>query len=324
MNNKKILLFPGQGSQYAGMSRDLAEKFSANSQIKAVYECGSDILGYDLKALMYADDADSSAKLSDTLYAQPTIFAASLVSLFALQEAGVVGEVNACAGHSLGEYAALVCCGVLDVESGFKAIKVRSQIMSKAGKANPSGMAAVIGVGADIVSSVCDKVNLQGLYVTLANHNSPQQCVIAGELDALDKAEEILKALPDVKRLKVVRLKVSAAFHCKLMKEASQTFLEELTSLKLSFGDPKADFYSNLTAGKIEHISAEYLSTHMLSPVMFVPQLLKIHSKGYGVFIETGPGKVLSGLVSKTLEDVKVFNAEDSESLTKTTEGAKA
>ncbi|MCL2754730.1 MAG: ACP S-malonyltransferase [Oscillospiraceae bacterium] len=329
MSNKKILLFPGQGSQSPGMLRELAEKFGSSPKIKAVFECGADILGYDLKSLLFTqDDGEStqaSAKLADTLYAQPAIFAASLVSLYSMQIAGqasrfLTGEYNDSAGHSLGEYAALVSCGVLDMESGFKAIKVRAEIMSRAGKTNPGGMTAIIGLSHQQVTAICDKLRIMGFFATLANFNSPLQCVIAGEEAALAKAEILAKKVPDAPRVKCVRLKVSGAFHTKLMNAASEEFKEAISGI--SFAEPKANFYSNVTGGRIEHINADYLAMHIVSPVMFAAQLKKIHSKGYSTYIETGPGKILSGLVGKTLVNVKTYNVEDEASLARTIEEA--
>ena len=313
-NDKKILIFPGQGSQYGGMSKELALKFP---KADLVYECGSDILGYDLKELIHSDDTDS--RLTDTRFVQPAIFAASLVSLIAAQESGVCAEYHAAAGHSLGEYAALVCCGVLDMENGFKIIKSRSTVMAQAGSQNPGGMAAVIGLSAEEVNAVCEQVRQSGIYVTLANHNSPQQVVIAGETVGLDKAEELLKQ-KEVKRLKIVRLKVSAAFHSVLMIEAAQIFKKEAE--KITFLPPKADFYSNVTTDKLTDFTnmPEYLSAHITSPVMFVPQLMNIQKDGYDTFVEVGPGKVLSGLVKKTFDDAKTYNIEDLASLNKITE----
>jgi [acyl-carrier-protein] S-malonyltransferase len=302
INNKNILVFPGQGSQYVGMSRDLAEKFTACEKI---YECGSDILGYDLKDLINNSD---DVKLTNTEFAQPAIFTASLIALQAARESGIAADFHAAAGHSLGEYAALVCCGVLDAENGFKAIKARSRIMAKAGQANPGGMTAVIGATAEqILETIGDSA-------VIANYNSPVQIVIAGTLDGLDKAEELL-GKADIRRLKTVRLKTSAAFHTELMREAADEFLAE--ARKLTFNPAKADFYSNVYAGKAESVTAEYLHSHMISPVNFTQESEQIRQDGYDTFIEIGPGKVLSGLIKKSMEGVRVFNIEDIESLSR-------
>ena len=305
LNNKKILVFPGQGSQYTGMCRDLAENFTTS---RFIFECGSDILGYDLKDLINNSDEQ---KLMNTEFAQPAIFAASLIALNAAKESGLLDGFNASAGHSLGEYAALVCCGVLDIENGFKAIKSRARIMAKAGEATPGGMTAVIGATKEqILEAIGDNA-------VIANYNSPTQIVIAGTLDGLEKAEESLNKA-EIKRLKVIRLKTSAAFHTEFMKEAAKEFLEEIKDL--TFNPAQADFYANVYADlMIGAIPREYLFANMVCPVKFTQQLDKIRQDGYNTFIEIGPGKVLSGLIKKTLEDVNIFNIEDMESLNKIT-----
>jgi [acyl-carrier-protein] S-malonyltransferase len=168
-------------------------------------------------------------------------------------------------------------------------------------------MTAIIGLAADEIEEVCEKVRQGGDYVTIANYNSPQQVVIAGEIAGLDKAEELLRQ-KEVKRLKVVRLKVSAAFHSELMRDASLQFKEE--AQRLTFMPAKADFYSNVSAKKFTDISADYLAAHIISPVKFSSELASMLEDGYDTFIETGPGKILSGLIKKTLDHVKILNAE--------------
>jgi [acyl-carrier-protein] S-malonyltransferase len=299
------------------MGKNLAENFSAADRI---YECGSDILGYDLRDLI--NNADES-KLTDTQFAQPAIFAASLIALEAAKQSGVLGDAAhsaegcACAGHSLGEYAALVACGVLDMQGGFTAIKERSRIMAKAGEKAPGGMTAVVGMESSEVEAVCNEVLQDGEYVCVANYNTPQQTVISGTIAGLEKAEAILES-KQVRRLKVIRLKTSAAFHSKLMLEAAEQFKQQVQSVTLSL--PSADFYSNVTGGKVSEITAIDLAKHIQSPVRFVEQLNAIKADGFDTFIEIGPGKVLSGLIKKTLSDVKIMNIEDTESLTKTKE----
>jgi [acyl-carrier-protein] S-malonyltransferase len=292
LTNKKMLIFPGQGSQYA--------KMPCNTRI---LECGSDILGYDLRTV--TEDAE---KLADTRYAQPAIFAASLSSYENYTGENYTGspaEFGGVSGHSLGEYAALVCCGVLSMEDGFRALAARGRIMSEAGEAVPGGMTAVVANSEfripNSVLGICSEYR-----IWIANCNSPMQSVIAGELPALEQAEERLKACGEAKgvRLKLIRLKVSAAFHTPLMNPASREFAE--VAAKLTFSPPKTPFYSNVTGDRLNEVNADYLARHMVSPVLFVQQLRQIQADGYDEFVELAPGKVLSGLVRKTLDGVTV------------------
>jgi [acyl-carrier-protein] S-malonyltransferase len=210
----------------------------------------------------------------------------------------------------------------IGTENAFAILKERGRIMAKAGQDNPGGMAAVIGPTAEQVEQVCDTVQSTGAgYVTLANYNSPVQCVIAGELSALDKAEELIGEL-QVKRTKVIRLKVSAAFHSTMMTRAADEFKAFLSKYTFGTIESGLDLYSNVTGDKITELNAEYLAKHMLSPVRFVEQLKKMQSDGYNIFVECGPGKVLTGLVSKTLiNDIHVFNVQDTASLENTITG---
>ncbi|MDR0222976.1 MAG: ACP S-malonyltransferase [Oscillospiraceae bacterium] len=279
---KKMLLFPGQGSQYAGMSEEIARSPSVRG-------CARDILGYDLAETV---GKSGEAELSNTLLAQPAVFAASLAALEAF--AGAISDY-AVAGHSLGEYAALVACGVLDVENGFKAIKARSEIMAKSSN---GGMSAVMGLKAGVIESVCAGIN--GVWPV--NYNSPLQTVIAGTAEALPKAEGILRE-KGAKR--IARLNVSAAFHSELMEDASEEF--RAFAETLVFNEPKTDFYSNVTGAKMTDFSdmPSYLAAHMRSPVRFADELYAAKENGIDAFVEAGPGKTLTGLVRKTLGEAK-------------------
>ncbi|MCL1865967.1 MAG: ACP S-malonyltransferase [Oscillospiraceae bacterium] len=326
---KKILLFPGQGSQYAGMGSEFTQKFYS---CKDIYQCGSDILGLDLGNLL---SNGNEAMLSNTMFSQPAIFTASLISLQAMRESGLLeeNEFHASMGHSLGEIAALVCCGVLDMENGFKLIKARSRIMGASGSKTTGGMSAVIGAELQDIERICEQVSGGGDYVTVANYNCPGQFVISGTMNGLLKAEELLAQPPKSKGFKllqkkvrpprIIRLKVTAAFHSDLMKEAAEEFLQEASAI--TFAEPKADFYSNVTAKKMTDFSEmpAYLSKHICSPVKFGAQLQVVKEDGYDTFIEVGPGKVLSGLVGKTLNEVFSLNIEDMESLEKAKEALK-
>lgn len=284
------------------MGLDLAEKFTP---AKEILECGSDILGFDLKDKL----ANSTAEeLAQTRLSQPAIFTASLLSLCAARENGL--DCEAVAGHSLGEYAAMYASGMLTLEDAFKAIKLRSEAMAKAAENSTGAMAAIIGADNETIDKICAEVNG---FLAPANYNSPVQTVIAGEGAAVDEA--IAKFTEMGKRS--VKLAVSAAFHTKMMKSAADEFKEEIKNF--TFSAPKCDFYANLYGKKLEDFSdmPSYLAAHICSPVKFVDELNAMQSAGIDAFIELGPNKVLTGLVRKTLKGVVFANIENLESLEK-------
>ena len=301
---KTAFLFSGQGSQYSGMGADFAEKYSSSAKI---FECGSDILGYDVKKLMLEGTAE---ELAQTCVSQPAIFTMSLLALNAAKENGI--GFDAVAGHSLGEYAAMVASEMLTMEQGFTAIKHRAAAMDKAAKANPGGMAAVIGAGTELIEKTCADITAEGGYVTPVNYNSLQQTVIAGTAESLELAAAKLK---ENGIRKVVKLAVSAAFHSKLMNGAAEEFKAAVADMK--FAAPKVDFYANVYGAKLTDFSdmPSYLSTHICSPVRFVSELQAMQADGIEKYLELGPGKVLTGLVKKTLDGVIAANIENNETM---------
>ncbi|MCL2020151.1 MAG: ACP S-malonyltransferase [Oscillospiraceae bacterium] len=301
---KTALLFSGQGSQYAEMGKELVERFTC---VREVFTLGSEIIGFNLREKI------DNGELESTLVVQPAVFAMSVAALYAARESGiVVSEHLSVAGHSLGEYAALVVCGAVTLENGFNLLKIRSEVMHKAAQNSKGGMAAVLGCESAVVEKVCLAVKKLDEYVEAVNYNSPKQTVIAGTDEGLSKAEELLKA-EGVK--KVIRLKVAAAFHSALMKEAAEEFKERIAGI--SFKTPEIPFYSNVTGNMLNDFSdfPEYLARHIYSPVRFTDQLHAMRRDGFNTFAEFGPGKVLSGLVGKTLTEVKICNIEDLKSL---------
>lgn len=299
---KKAFLFSGQGSQYQGMGIELAEKFTP---AKEILECGSDIMGFDLKDKL----ANASAEeLAQTRLSQPAIFTASLIALCAARENGL--DCDAVAGHSLGEYAAMYASGMLSLEDAYKAIKLRSEAMAKAAENSKGAMAAIIGCTNEEIDSVCGSVNG---FAAPANYNSPVQTVIAGEQAAIDEA--IAKFTEMGKRS--VKLAVSAAFHTKMMKSAADEFQAAVKDF--TFSAPKCDFYANLYGKKLTDFSdmPSYLAAHICSPVKFTDELNAMQNDGIEAFIELGPNKVLTGLVRKTLKGVIFTNIENAESLEK-------
>lgn len=306
---KTAFLFSGQGSQYPAMGAELAEKFGA---AKEILECGSDVLGYDLLKKLTESSAE---ELAQTRLSQPAIFTTSLLALCAARENGI--ENAAVAGHSLGEYAAMYASGMLSMEDAFKAIKLRAEAMAKAAENSKGVMAAILRCDNATIEEICASVNG---FAAPANYNSPEQTVIAGEVEAIDEA--IAKFTEQGKRC--VKLAVSAAFHTKLMQSAADEFKAAVSGF--TFGKPNCDFYANLYGRKLDDFSdmPSYLAAHICSPVKFVDELNAMNESGVEAYVELGPGKVLSGLVKKTLKPAVNVNIENNETLEKALAALKA
>jgi len=300
-----VFLFAGQGSQYVGMGKDLIGSFP---QLKSIYDTASDIVGFDVFEKCCSG---SEEELAQTIVSQPAIMATSIVAYDAAVLSGI--DCSAVAGHSLGEYAAMVASGILSLEDGFKVIKARAEAMQKAASGSSGAMCAVIGKTPAEIEEICSSVDG---YVVPVNYNSPAQTVIAGETEALDKAAEKLSSLS----AKVIKLKVSSAFHSKLMQPAADEFKENIKGI--TFNKPLFSFYSNLTGKELTDFSdmPEKLAQHIVSPVKFTSELESLYVQGYTKFVELGPNKVLTGLVKKTLKGVTAVNIEDIKTLEKAVE----
>lgn len=294
--SKNVFLFSGQGSQYVGMAKEL---FDNCDGAKKVFETASAVLGYDLADVVFNGPDE---KLNKTIYSQPAIMACSLAAFEAVKEKGV--EFDGVAGHSLGEYAAMVASGVVSVEDGFKLIKARAEAMQECAEKNAGSMCAILKLTAAEVEEVCDQIDG---YVVPVNYNSPAQTVIAGEVEAVEKAIEIFTS----KKARCMKLNVASAFHSKLMQEASEKLFEVAKTVK--FNQAKVEFYSNVLGKKLEDFSdmPSLLASHVVSPVKFTSELEEMDKAGYDVFIELGPKTVLSGLVKKTLNGKTVLNVEN-------------
>lgn len=295
-----ISLFSGQGSQYEGMGKDIAEAFSSVSEI---YDKGSEILGTDLRELCFNTPIE---ELSRTSNAQPAIMTTSIVCLTAAISKGY--KFDGVAGHSLGEYAAMYASGMITLEDAFRLIKARAAAMESAATEHKGAMAAILKLAPEKVEEICSSAKN---YVAAVNYNSPVQTVIAGTPEGVAEVTEIFKGL----KARVAPLNVAGAFHSKLMQSAADTFYE--TAKTITFKAPQVKYYSNVTGGELTELPdmAELLAKHIVSPVRFTSELAAMSEAGADKFAEFGPGKTLTGLVKKTLSGVSAFNIENLETL---------
>ena len=285
----KVFLFPGQGSQYVGMGKEL---FAETEVAKQLYKIASDILGFDLAAISFNGPED---KLKQTQFTQPAIFVHSVVVFELLKENNLIPK--AVAGHSLGEFSALVSADVLTFEDGLKIVKVRSSEMAKAGEVQPGGMAAILGADEEQIKEIC---NQDGIVVP-ANINAPGQVVISGEVEAVNSAVVTAKSLGI---RKAIPLNVSGAFHSPLMIPARKPLSTILDSV--AFKNTDIPVYQNASAKPETNANSikENVLKQLENPVLWSDIILNMLANGFGEFIEVGPGKVLSGLNRRIKRDI--------------------
>ncbi|MBI4670571.1 MAG: ACP S-malonyltransferase [Chloroflexi bacterium] len=278
-------IFPGQGSQFVGMARDLYEKFSS---ARTVIEAADAVLGAPLSKLMFEGP---EAALTDTLNAQPALLAHSIAALAALQQASnyALAEPVLCAGHSLGEYSALVAAGALDFADGVKLVRARGAAMKRAGELRPGAMAAILGLDDAKLLEVCHAAGA----VQVANFNAPGQIVLSGERDALERAVELAKKA-GAKR--AIVLAVSIASHSELMRPAVEEYRAAVMNTPLRM--PRVPVVSNVTAqpmADVDAMRAEMLA-QLTSSVQWVKSVALMEAQGVTEFLEIGPKDVLTGL----------------------------
>lgn len=286
---KTVLLFPGQGSQTQGMGVTLA---SENRCAAEVFEAASDIVGFDIL------DKCANApieELSSTIVAQPALMAVSLASAYVIRDRGA--EIEAAAGHSLGEFPAMVFTGIVSLEDGFRLIKARSEAMQRAAESSDGVMYAVIGADAADIERVCGET--EG-YVVPVNYNSAVQTVIAGEAAAAETAAGVLAGMG----ARTVKLNVASAFHSKIMQPAADEFLPFAGTI--SYNMPSVTMLSNITGKPVDSVDdmGSRLAQHIVSPVRFTDELSWLSDNGFDTFVECGPGKTLIGLAKKTLKGI--------------------
>jgi len=290
----KAYIFPGQGAQYTGMGLDLYEKYPIAQEL---FEKANSILGFSITDIMFEGTAED---LKETKVTQPAIF---LYSVILSKVLGENFKPEMVAGHSLGEFSALVASQVLSFEDGLKLVSKRALAMQKACELKPSTMAAVLGLEDKVVEDVCKEIN--GVVVP-ANYNCPGQLVISGDVEAINKACELLKE-KGAKRALV--LNVGGAFHSPLMEPAREEL--ELAIQETEFNNPICPIYQNVIAKAVINPAEikQNLIAQLTAPVKWAQTIQQMIADGGSEFIEVGPGKVLQGLMRKIDRSVQASAA---------------
>ena len=300
------VVFPGQGSQKLGMGSDLYNKFEF---VKNIFKNADEILGYKISDLILNGPQE---KLNQTTFTQPAIYLIGHVICEILKKETnfFQNKINFFAGHSLGEYTALTTANVMSLEQGLVLLKNRGESMQSAVPLGEGGMLAVLGIQTQEIKNLIEE-NFKFIKCFLANDNSNGQLILSGKNTELDKFALLLKE----KKIKNIKLPVSAPFHCELMGKATITMRKVLNNQEIK--EPKYKIVSNVTATEYSNTSEikELLIKQIESPVRWRESVQYMISKGTSNFIEIGPGKVLSGLIKRINKDVKVLNLDKLEDI---------
>jgi len=305
VSERIAFVFPGQGSQYVGMGKDIYENFG---EARETFREASEELGYDVARLCFEGP---KKELDKTVKTQPSVFTVSISINRVLLSKGVKPSVVA--GHSLGEYSALVAAEALSFRDGVKITERRGKFMQEAVPEGKGLMAAIVGLERDSVDEIC--ISLKSGYASPANYNCPGQIVVAGEREAV---EEAMKLARDTGAKKVVPIAVSVPSHCLLMADASNRLAGLLD--EINFEDPLIPIVNNADAMFLNDKNSIKISLvrQLNNPLLWEDSIRVIVDFGIDTFIEVGPGRVLSGLIKRIEPSVKVFNVEDTKSLNKT------
>ncbi len=298
-------VFPGQGSQFVGMGLDIYEE---SPRARLIFDQADEVLGFPLSKMCFEGPAD---ELQDTINAQPAILTVSVASLEALlekaQQLGHHLRPLFVAGHSLGEYTALVAANVLDFSDALRLVRERGRLMKKTGEEQPGGMAAIVGLDKATLEDVCQRAGTKGI-ISLANLNSPLQTVISGEIAALSQAMELAR---ERGAKQVARLKVSIASHSPLMNKVASGLGEMVANIH--FREPEVPIVANIggqvlsSAEEIRHELAE----QVCRPVEWTRSVLEMINGGGHTFVEIGPGHVLSSLIRRINNEVQAVTVKD-------------
>lgn len=301
-------VFPGQGSQSIGMLASLAEAYP---MVESLFSTVSERVGYDVWQLT---QSGPESKLNETMYTQVVMLTADVAVYHVLQQAKAIDAVQM-AGHSLGEYAALVCAGALSLPDAAALVAKRGQLMQETVPLGEGAMAAIVGLSDEQVVTICDQASTSKLQVMPANFNAIGQVVIAGHTAAVQRAIE----LAEQQNARMARLiPVSVPCHCMLLREAADTFAESLA--QVAFQVPSVPVISNVDMQayqSVEHIRTQ-LAAQLYKPVRWVETIQGMKSAGVQLIIECGPGKVLSGLVKRIDKSINVVHVNDPTSLENT------